>query len=59
MKNLNVYKNYILIVFISLVSFSYAQDSSKIIILSKDIGMIVDSEEKKNMQFLPDLMKIL
>lgn len=52
MKNLNVYKNYILIVFISLVSFSYAQDSSKIIILSKDIGMIVDSEEKKEYAIL-------
>lgn len=53
MKNLHVYKNFILIAFIFLVSLSYAQDSSKIIILSKDIGMIVDSVERKEYEIFP------
>ena len=53
MKNLKVYKSYILIVFIAAVSLSYAQDSSKIIILSDDVGLIVDSVERQEYEILP------
>ncbi|HEX9252440.1 MAG TPA: hypothetical protein VF870_09365, partial [Ignavibacteriaceae bacterium] len=53
MENLKVYINYIIIVLVTAVSFSYAQDSSKIIILSDGIGLLVDSLERKEYEILP------
>jgi hypothetical protein len=53
MKNLILLKNYLIIVLLTITSFDYAQDSSKIIILSKDVGMIVDSEERKEYEIFP------
>ena len=53
MKNLTVFKTYIIIVLVTAASFNYAQDSSKIIILSKDVGLVVDSEERKEFEILP------
>ena len=53
MKNLTVFKTYIIMVLVTAASFNYAQDSSKIIILSKDVGLVVDSEERKEFEILP------
>jgi hypothetical protein len=53
MKNLILLKNYLIIVLLTITSFDYAQDSLKIIILSKDVGSVVDSEEKREFGILP------
>jgi hypothetical protein len=53
MKNLTVFKTYIIIVLVTAASFNYAQDSSKIIRLSKDVGLVVDAVERKNFEILP------
>jgi hypothetical protein len=54
MKNLMALKNYIIIVLITTASINYAQDSLKIILLSKDIGLVVDSQEKAEYKILPN-----
>ena len=53
MKNLILLKNYIIIVLIIAAPINYAQDSSKIIILSEDIGLVVDSLERAEYKILP------
>lgn len=53
MKNLAVFRTYIMTVLVIAASFNYAQDSSKIIILSNDVGLIVDSVERNEYKILP------
>ena len=57
MKNLIILKNHIIIFLISAASLNYSQDSSKIIILSKDIGLVLDSQEKVEYKILPKFDK--
>lgn len=51
MKKLSVFADCTIMVFLMITSISYAQDSSKIVILSKDVGAVIDLDERNNFGF--------